>query len=258
MDPVAFTIGPLSVRWYGILIVLGIIIGLFYLISQGKREGYDSETWLDFLLISLPLGFVGARLYYVIFNYDYYLANPGQIFNVRGGGLAIHGGVLVGLVVTYLFIKKRGLDYLKTLDILAPAILIAQGIGRWGNFFNQEAYGHAVSAETLSWLPEFIREGMFIEGAYHHPAFLYQSLWNFFIFALIYFFVNSRFYRPGRGLAFYLIGYSAGRFVIEGIRLDSLYLGGFRIAQLVSLAMIAAGLGIYYYTVQREEGLTRG
>lgn len=258
MDPVAFTIGPLSVRWYGILIVLGIISGLIYLIIQGKKEGYDSEIWLDFLLISLPLGFLGARLYYVIFNYEYYLANPGQIINVRGGGLAIHGGVLVGLLVTYLFFKRRNRDLLKSLDLLAPAILLAQGIGRWGNFINQEAYGYAVSAETLNWLPEFIREGMYIEGAYHHPAFLYQSLWNFFIFGLIYFFVNSKFYRPGRGLALYLIGYSAGRFVIEGIRLDSLYLGGFRIAQLVSLTMVIAGLALFYYTSKNKKSLERG
>jgi len=252
VDPVAFSIGPLPVRWYGILIVTGIILGLIYLIFQGKKEGYDSEVWLDFLLIALPLGFIGARLYYVIFNWDFFMTNPDQIINVRGGGLAIHGGILVGLIVTFVFISKKKLPVLKTLDLLAPAVLIAKALGRWGNFFNQEAYGFEVTAETLSWLPEFIKEGMFIQGAYYHPTFLYQSLWNIFIFLLIFILVNSKFYRPGRGLACYLIGYSIGRFYIEGMRLDSLYLGGLRIAQLVSGAMIIAGIAVFYYTLNKK------
>ncbi|MGM0419406.1 MAG: prolipoprotein diacylglyceryl transferase [Bacillota bacterium] len=253
MDRVAFNLGPIPIMWYAIFIVSGILLGLAVVTWLGKDKGYDLDTWIDFLLFGLPLGLVGARLYFVLFNLSYYLSEPGEILNFRSGGLAIHGGLIVGLIYTYFFIKKKDLSFLQTIDILAPAFVLGQSIGRWGNFFNQEAYGRAVDPETLAWLPEFIQEGMLINGTYYQPTFLYESIWNFFIFIILIIFIKSKVYKPGQALAIYLAGYSLGRFVIEDLRADSLYLGDIQVARLVSIILILAAGALFYYASRRGE-----
>ena len=254
MDRVAFQIGNVPIMWYAIFIVSGIILGLAVITWLGKSKGYNLETWIDFLLLGLPIGLVGTRLYFILFNLPYYQNNPAEIFNIRSGGLAIHGGIIAGLIYTYFFIKKKGFDFLTTVDILAPAFILGQSIGRWGNFINQEAYGQVVSQEALSWLPEFIQEGMYINGAYHQPTFLYESIWNLVVFIIMIGLFKSKYYKPGRVLGIYLIGYSIGRFVIEDLRMDSLYLGNIQIARLISIVMIAAGVYLFARTASRRKG----
>ena len=254
MDRVAFQIGNVPIMWYAIFIVSGIILGLGVITWLGKSKGYDFETWIDFLLLGLPIGLVGTRLYFILFNLPYYQNNPTEMFNVRSGGLAIHGGMIAGLIFTYFFTKKKNFDFLTTVDILAPAFIIGQSIGRWGNFINQEAYGQVVSQEALSWLPEFIQEGMYINGAYHQPTFLYESIWNLVVFVIMIVLFKSKYYKPGRVLGIYLIGYSIGRFVIEDLRMDSLYLGNIQVARLISVVMIAAGVYLFARTASRGKG----
>jgi len=254
MDRVAFQIGNVPIMWYAIFIVSGIILGLAVITWLGKSKGYDFETWIDFLLLGLPIGLVGTRLYFILFNLPYYQNNPAEIFNIRSGGLAIHGGMIAGLIFTYFFTKKKNFDFLTTVDILAPAFIIGQSIGRWGNFINQEAYGQVVSQEALSWLPEFIQEGMYINGAYHQPTFLYESIWNLVVFVIMIVLFKSKYYKPGRVLGIYLIGYSIGRFVIEDLRMDSLYLGNIQVARLISIVMIAAGIYLFARTASRGKG----
>lgn len=254
MNRVAFQLGPVPIMWYAIFIVSGIILGLGVITWLGKTKGYDFEDWIDFLLLGLPLGLVGARLYFILFNLPYYQANPIEMFNVRSGGLAIHGGMFAGLIYTYFFIKKKGFDFFTTIDILAPAFILGQSIGRWGNFINQEAYGQVVSQEALSWLPQFIQEGMYINGAYHQPTFLYESIWNLIVFIVMIALFKSKYYKPGRVLGVYLIAYSIGRFIIEDLRTDSLYLGNIQVARLISLVLIAAGSYLIYRTMSSGKG----
>jgi len=254
MDRVAIQIGPVSIMWYALFIVSGIILGLGIVTWLGKSKGYDFEDWIDFLLLGLPIGLVGTRLYFILFNLPYYQDNPAEMFNVRSGGLAIHGAIITGLIYTYFFNKKKDFNFLTTVDILAPAFILAQSIGRWGNFINQEAYGQVVSQEALSWLPQFIQEGMYIDGAYHQPTFLYESIWNLVVFVVMIVFFKSKYYKPGRVLGIYLIGYSFGRFFIEDLRMDSLYLGNIQVARLISIAMIAAGAYLFYWTMESGKG----
>ncbi len=238
MDPVAFSIGAVDVRWYGIFVVSGIVAGFMYVLYQGSRWNYDSEDLIDFLLYGLPIGLVGTRLYYVVFNWSYFRADPVRIFDITGGGLAIHGTIFVGLIYTLVFVHLKGFSFLEFADLLTPAFLLGLAFGRWGNFVNQEAHGGEVSAEFLSYFPEFIKEGMFIEGSYYHPTFFYEFSWNIIIFVFLLIFTGSGLYRRGRTFVIGLGLYSLGRFFIEDLRVDSLYLGDIQIARLVSILII--------------------
>lgn len=246
LNPVAFELGPFAVRWYGILIGLGIVIAYILAVREGSRHGIAEETFMDLLIWAIPLAILGARLYYVIFRWDLYENNPGDILAIWKGGLAIHGALIVSVIVAIVFCRKRGIYFWKLADIAAPSIIIAQAIGRWGNFFNQEAFGGVVSErflrETLH-LPNFIVNQMFIidqdhpEGAYRHPTFLYESLWNLIGFFML-IFLRKRNLKQGEIFLLYVIWYSTGRFFIEGMRTDSLEFFGLRVAQLVSLIAI--------------------
>ncbi|WP_088006482.1 prolipoprotein diacylglyceryl transferase [Indiicoccus explosivorum] len=248
IDPIAVSLGPIDVRWYGVIIVTGIILA--FLLGQREivRRGFDEDFLTDMLLWAVPLSILGARLYYVIFKWEYYSENPSQIFQIWEGGLAIHGAIIAAVIVAYLFTKKRNVPFLKVADILAPSLLLGQAIGRWGNFINQEAHGGEVSRAFLEnlLLPDWIISQMYIEGAYYHPTFLYESLWNFLGVILL---LLLRRVNLVRGEIFfsYLIWYSFGRFFIEGMRTDSLILelfGGLRAAQVISvfIILVAAAL----------------
>ena len=189
----------------------------------------------DFLFWVLPAALIGARLWYVLFKLDYYLANPDKIIAVWEGGLAIHGAVFFSIIVALFWTRAKKIDFFVFADICAPALIMGQAIGRWANYVNQEAYGRPTD---LPW-------AMFIDGAYRHPTFLYESLWNLIIFAGLYYYIRTK-PTPGRVFALYFIGYSIGRFFIEGLRTDSLMLGPLRIAQVVSLALIALGIALFY------------
>ncbi|MGL5151125.1 MAG: prolipoprotein diacylglyceryl transferase, partial [Clostridium sp.] len=189
----------------------------------------------------------------VIFEWSYYKDHLDQILNIRQGGLAIHGGLIGAFIAVYIFTKIKKVNMLDYLDLAAPAIILAQGVGRWGNFMNSEAHGGPVSKEFISNFPQFIQDGMFINGQYYHPTFLYESLWNFLICAiLVVILYKKKDNQKGIVLGSYMILYSVGRFFIEGLRTDSLMFFGLRIAQIVSLAMIIVG-GILVYKAIRKK-----
>jgi phosphatidylglycerol:prolipoprotein diacylglycerol transferase len=250
IDPVAFELGPLTVNWYGIIIVIGMILAIFLSIREAEKRGITEDFIIDTAFWTLPLGILGARLYYVLFEIEHYLGNPLSIFAIWEGGLAIYGGIIAGVLTIYWRCKKEGVPFLLTLDILAPHVLLAQSIGRWGNFINQEAHGAEVSRQFLEnlMLPEFIIEGMHIGGAYYQPTFLYESVWTFAGFILLVVLRNrENFLLRGETTAGYLIWYGLGRFFIEGLRTDSLYLGPFRVSQLLSLVLIVLGIAFIVY-----------
>lgn len=245
-DPVAFRLGPLEVRWYGIIIGTAVILGTILSIREANRQGIDEEFMIDLYLWVVPAAIIGARLYFVIFTWDYYKNNLLKIFAFRSGGLAIHGAILGGLLAAYIFVKKRKESLWRILDIVAPYLVLGQAIGRWGNFFNREAYGGVVSKEFISIFPGFIQKQMYINGQYYHPAFLYESIWDFLIFLFLISIRRKTFLQKGDLFVFYIVGYSIGRFFIEGIRTDSLMLGSVRVAQVLSILLIFTGLIILY------------
>lgn len=237
MNPVAFKIFGIEVMWYGILISSGIIIGAILAFREARRVGFDEETLIDLLLYAIPLSIVGARIYYVIFSWDYYGNNLKEIFHMRGGGLAIHGAIAAAVIVTVIFCKKRKIDFWQVTDITAPSIILGQAIGRWGNYINQEAHG---GPTDLPW-------GIIVDGVKVHPTFLYESLWNFMVFFYLIWYRKNKEKVTGETFLLYLIFYSIGRLFIEGLRTDSLMLGPIRIAQLVSLSLIAVSIFIFFY-----------
>jgi len=252
ISPIALRLGPFNIRWYAVLIALGIVIGVFMACKEAKKVGFALDDILDFVIYTLPFWLLGARLYYVIFNFPYYLANPAEIFAIWHGGLAIYGGLLTGIVCLFIFCKKRHLSFFKFLDILAPSVLLAQVLGRWGNFINKEAYGAATTKSFLHstlHLPSFIVEGMKIDGTYYQPTFLYESLWNLLGLVLILLLRHRRnFYREGEIFWQYVAWYAFGRFFIEGMRSDSLMIFAcFRISQVLSLIFFCLAVTFVYF-----------
>ncbi|HEL9633342.1 TPA: prolipoprotein diacylglyceryl transferase [Streptococcus suis] len=243
MDPIAIRLGPLEIRWYAICILLGLVLGVYLATKEAPRKKILQDDILDFILLAFPLSIIGARIYYVAFSWSEYKDNLLSVFAIWNGGIAIYGGLITGAIVLYFFTRYRFINTLDFLDVVAPSVMIAQAIGRWGNFFNQEAYGKAVA--SLDYLPAFIRDQMYIEGAYRQPTFLFESLWNLLGFGLIC--VLRR--RPGllkQGeiTAFYLIWYGFGRLLIEGLRTDSLMFLGIRVSQWLSGLLILIGISM--------------
>lgn len=236
MDPVAFTILGLEIRWYGILIALAVVIGALLAIKEAKIKGISEDTILDLLLVALPAAIIGARLYYVIFSWDLYRNNPMEILNIRGGGLAIHGGVIGGVLAGYIFTRVKKIDFGKLADIVAPSLILGQSIGRWGNFANGEAHG---GPTDLPW-------AIVVDGVNVHPTFLYESIWNFLVFLFLVYYSRKKLKVDGEVFLLYIILYSVGRLFIEGLRTDSLMLGPIRVAQLISLGSIILGALIFY------------
>jgi phosphatidylglycerol:prolipoprotein diacylglycerol transferase len=234
LEPIIFSFGPFTVRWYGVLIAAAMVIGVFLALREAKRRDWNEDNFLNMALALLPVSILGARIYYVLFNWSYYAANPSEIIAIWHGGLAIHGAIIAGMLVIWFFSRYYGFGFGNTLDSVAPSVVLGQAIGRWGNFFNQEAYGYEVDPAKIPW-------AMFIDGAYRHPTFLYESIWDLLVFILLLVIRRRHNLLPGDVALTYIIFYSAGRFVIEGFRTDSLMLFGFlRAAQVVSLI---AGLG---------------
>ena len=219
--------------------------------KEAPKKKILSDDILDFILIAFPVAILGARLYYVLFRLDYYLQNPGEIIAIWNGGLAIYGGLIAGAIVLYIFADRKLINTWDFLDIAAPSVMIAQSLGRWGNFFNQEAYGAAV--DSLDYLPGFIRDQMYIDGSYRQPTFLYGSVWNLIGFALILIFRRKlKGIRRGQITAFYLIWYGFGRMIIEGMRTDSLMFFGLRVSQWLSVVLIGLGIFIILYQNRKK------
>lgn len=250
VSPIAFRLLGWPVHWYGLIIGFGMVIAYFMVMKEAKRKFVDSDKISDMMFWTILLGFVGARLYYVLFRLNYYIANPAHIFRIWEGGIAIYGGVLAGIVTIWYLSKRYGLSFVKVVDIAAPALMIAQAIGRWGNFINQEAHGFAVERTFLEklMLPEWLIEHMKIQGTYYHPTFLYESVWNLLGVILLVILRNQKgLLKQGEVALGYLLWYGLGRIVIEGMRTDSLYLGPLRVSQWLAGIFIIISIGLIIY-----------
>lgn len=232
MGPIAFEILGLPIRWYGILMSTSILLGLLLAMHLAKKNNFDPEKILDLIFVAVPAAVIGARLYYVIFTWSYYSNNLGEIFKVWRGGLAIHGAVIGGVIAGYIYAKKKNLSFFLLADFCAPSLILGQAIGRWGNFFNQEAYGRETD------LPWAIIVNDPVKGPISvHPTFLYESIWNLSLFLFLLWY-GKRKKVDGEVFMLYGIIYSIGRFFVEGLRTDSLMFLGMRVAQLVSIGTI--------------------
>ncbi|MDQ0233492.1 prolipoprotein diacylglyceryl transferase [Metabacillus malikii] len=257
LNPIFLELGPIQIHWYGVIIGVGALLGLLLVIREGERRGLHKDTFVDLVLFAIPAAIVGARLYYVIFQWDYYSQNPGDIIKIWNGGLAIHGGLIAAFITGAIYARVKNLSFWKLADIAAPSIILAQGIGRWGNFMNQEAHGASVTREFLEglYLPDFIVNQMYINGEYYHPTFLYESVWNIVGFIVLVLLRKVNF-RRGELFLTYVIWYSVGRYFIEGMRTDSLMLTeSLRIAQVISIVLIVIAVGVLIY--RRMKGLSK-
>ncbi|MBQ6841422.1 MAG: prolipoprotein diacylglyceryl transferase [Bacilli bacterium] len=244
MNPYIFEIGNFSLRWYTALILVGVLLGIGLVMKEGKRFGINKDFLFNMAFWAIIFGIIGARIYYVIFNYSLYKGDLMAMFKIWEGGLAIHGGILAGALTVFLYCKKYNVSFVRVTDLCVPALLLAQGIGRWGNFFNGEAHGPATSLAHLQslHLPEFIIEGMNISGIYYEPTFLYESIACLIGFIVIIIIRRFKYVKIGTLTSIYLMYYSVIRFFIESLRTDSLMLGGFKVAQIVSVVLFLVGL----------------
>lgn len=235
-----FGIESLNIAWYGVIIGIGLLLGILLACQESKRQNLKSDIIYDFLFLALPIAIICARIYYVAFEWKQYAGVFMEIIAIWEGGLAIYGGVIGGFIAAIIFSKRNRFPFLQLIDMVVPSLILGQAIGRWGNFMNQEAFGSLVTKPNLQFFPFAV----FIErlGEWYQATFFYESMWNLCVFAvLIYFRKKTKF--NGQLLATYFIGYGLGRFWIEGLRTDSLYLfPGFRISQAVSLVLIIAGI----------------
>lgn len=247
MNSEIIKIGFLSIKWYSVLILSAFIIGYIIVIKRSRKIGIGTSNITDICINTIIISLIGARIYYCLFNLDYYTSYPLDIFKVWEGGLAIHGGIIAGVIYLIYTTKKRNINLLELLDTITPALVLGQAIGRWGNFFNQEAFGPVTTIETLKGLhvPNFVIDGMYIDGAYHHPTFFYESIGCLIIFIILMIIRNNRHIKGGQVTSIYLIGYGVIRFFIESLRQDSLMLFDLKIAQIVSIIMIIIGLILF-------------
>ena len=268
LDRVAFSVFGLDVYWYGIFIGIGLILGTYLAMRYMKKIGGNPDNILDFMLYGVIFFIIGARLYYVAFSWDMYKDDPMRIFNLRQGGLAIYGGIIAALIFGAFFARKRKLNFFDMADVLIPYVAMGQAIGRYGNFFNREAFGgvtdglfamrYKLSQVTNNNLTNEVLSNTVIENGVEyiqvHPTFLYESMWNIGVFIILLLLRKSgKFSR--RIFAWYLILYGIGRTWIEGLRTDSLYIGstGLRVSQLLSMAMIVVGIVMLVYFGKKEK-----
>ncbi|MFQ5801278.1 MAG: prolipoprotein diacylglyceryl transferase [Candidatus Methylomirabilales bacterium] len=250
---VAIQIGPIAIRWYGLLIATAVLIGTLLAQREARRRGEDPEELVNVAVIAIIAALVGARLYYVLFNWDYYASNLWKIVAIWEGGLAIHGGLLAGVLVGGMWAWRKNLPVFIYLDVVAPSIALGQAIGRWGNFFNQEAFGTPTDLPWKLYIDPAHRPPHLAEHDYFHPTFLYESLWDLAIFVLLSQLLRRRLESyPGALFLSYLGLYSFGRFFIEGLRIDSLMLGPFRVAQVMSLLLILLSVGGVWWLLTRH------
>ena len=258
LNRVFLQLGPITIYWYAVFIMSGVALGLFLAIREGKKMGINSEFFYDLVTYGLPISIIGARIYYVAFSWDYYSSHPEDIIKIWQGGIAIHGAIIAAFIFGYFFCKKRKVSFWLVAVIASVSFIIAQAIGRWGNFMNQEAHGGVVPGATLDaqreflqslFIPDFIVNNMYINEAYYHPTFLYESLWNMVGFLFIVFVLRKL---PkllvGEIAAFYAVWYSIGRYMVEGMRTDSLMLTeSIRMAQFISITTIVLVLILVIY-----------
>lgn len=251
MDRVALELGPIQIYWYSIFIFLGLLTASILIFKEARKRNIDEDFLINLIFNTIIIGLIGARVYYVLFNIPYYVSNPIEILAVWNGGLAIHGGIFAALAFILIYCKKKNINSLQLLDIIVVGLIIAQAIGRWGNFFNSEAYGQVTTYAELKaqQIPTFIINGMYILGEYRQPTFFYESTWCFAGFLAMLIIRKYKYLKRGQLTGFYLFWYGLGRLLIEGLRTDSLMLGPIKIAQVVSIVFIITGIVLFFYNL---------
>ncbi|MBE9028786.1 prolipoprotein diacylglyceryl transferase [filamentous cyanobacterium LEGE 11480] len=254
--PILFNLGPLQVRWYGLLISAAVLIGVFLIERLAPRRAISPEVIADLPIWMVPAAVICARIYYVTFQWPQYAQNPEQIIAIWQGGIAIHGAIIGGILAAIGFAKVKQIAFWRIADVVAPAVALGQAIGRWGNFFNSEAYGAPTNLPWKLLIPAAQRPVGMADVAYYHPTFLYESVWNFIVFlGLLWLFKRDRTNPLKSGTIFliYFLAYSGGRIWIEGLRTDSLMFGEIRVAQLVSAIGITIGAaGLWWLYGKRQ------
>lgn len=255
INPIAFSLGPVQVHWYGIIIATGVLIAVAMSTKEAQLQKIDSDNIYDLLLWGLPIALITARLYYVGFEWSYYSNHLDEIIRIWDGGIAIYGGLIGALLVLIVLCNQRFISPFKMLDIIAPSVLLAQSIGRWGNFINQEAFGGVTSLAFLKGLhlPNFIINEMLIGGSYRQPTFLYESMWSLIGFVILMGLRHRKhFFKSGEIFLSYVTWYSLGRFFIEQMRTDSLMFLGIRVSQILSGILFIGAIILIVY--RRKHG----
>lgn len=257
----SFTVFGIEIAYYGVIIALGMLVGALVAYREAKKTGQKVDDYIDFTLYTLIAAIIGARIYYVIFEWDYYSAHPLEIFNLRAGGLAIYGGVIASALTLFIFTKVKKLKFWLMADTAVQGLIIGQIIGRWGNFFNREAFGGYTDSLFAMQLPvseakgitqELIEHLVTIDGVGYvqvHPTFLYEGTWNLLLFIGICLYKRHKKF-DGEIFAIYLMGYGVGRFIIEGLRTDQLVikaLGGIAASQVLSIILIVLAVAFVIY-----------
>jgi len=258
LNRVFLQLGNITIYWYGVIIAAGVLIALYFAQKEADRLGLKKDTVIDLIIYAVPISILFARMYYVTFEWSAYESGPWwKLFAVWEGGIAIHGALIGATLTAIVYTRIKKMSFWKIADILAPSIILGQAIGRWGNFMNQEAHGGPMSQAAYEnfhqYLPDFIMNQMCIDGVTYYPTFLYESLWNLLVFGLL---LYLRRKNPLRGEVFlsYIMLYSFGRYFIEGLRTDSLYvMPGLRTAQLLSIVLIVVAIGLIVY--RRKSGM---
>ena len=255
MNPILLQIGSIKIYYYSIMILLGVLIGSLLVTKEAEKHNISKNKISDMLFYTIIFGIIGARLYYVLFNFKKKKKNIIDIIKVWEGGLAIHGGIIVGSAYVIYYAKKNNLNTLELFDICVPGILIGQAIGRWGNFFNGEAHGPITTLEHLQNLhiPNFIINGMNINGNYYMPTFFYESLICIICLIIIILLRKTRILKKGNITSIYLIWYGIGRFIIESYRTDSLMMNTLKQAQIISIIMITLGIILFIISTKQEK-----
>ena len=266
LSRVAFHIFGQEVYWYGIIIGIGVLLALALALHEAKRTGQNPENYVDVALFGIIFAVIGARMYYVIFSWELYADNPLKIFALREGGLAIYGGIIAGIITVIVYTKKKGLNFWLVADTAAPSLLLGQIIGRWGNFFNREAFGgYTDNLFAMRYLkeqvhnvnPSVLEHTLTINGAEYiqvHPTFLYESLWNLMILILL-LLLKKRTKFDGQIFGCYILGYACGRVWIEGLRTDQLMIGNFAVSQLLSVMLMIGAVVLLWYLNKKEKRL---
>ncbi len=254
MNSVLFDLGFLQIKWYSFFILIAIITAYFIIYRELKKKDIKEDDFINIVFYGIIIGILGARIYYVLFNLNYYLANPIEIIKIWNGGLAIHGGLLATSIFLIVYTKKMHMNLLLILDTIVVGLIIAQAIGRWGNFFNQEAYGRIISKSFLESLhfPKFIIKGMYIDGLYREPTFLYESILSVVGFIILLIIRKIKSIKTGTLTSIYLIWYGVSRLVIETFRSDSLMLGNIKMAQLISIIGVILGIVLLIISIKQK------
>ncbi len=268
LSNVAFNIFGINVYWYGVIIGSGIMLALLLAIYEAKRTNQKPDDYIDFTMIAIVVCVICARLYYVIFSWDYYSQHISEVFAIRNGGLAIYGGIIGGVITAFLFTKKKKLNFWLFADTAAPSLLLGQIIGRWGNFFNREAFGGYTDGlfamrymkDQVSNIPQSVINNIVTVNGVDYiqvqPTFLYESLWNLGVFIILMILKRNKKF-DGQIFGLYILGYAIGRVWIEGLRTDQLILGhtGIAVSQLLSAVLIFVGIAILYMRNKKSNNI---